>query len=566
MMLMNDGVKRVAFGYTRVSTEEQTFGASLENQRIAIQKYANQNDIEIIGWYTDAGISAKTAHRPELQKMLADIAKRKGRIDHVVVYNVSRISRDMTSFFNDIGFILAKCGVTLRSTQEVIDESPTGRFMLNIALSVHQLDNDIKSKTVKDDMALLASYGWWMSQAPIGLKLKPIVTGELTNDGKKKHHNTLEIDETNDAGKKIQFLLNRFSEGDIAPMELVNLAHKMGVNGKNGKPITLNTMLGILRQSVYAGYNTSKKLLDGKPTKIKDFDGLIDIDTYNKNQRILSGKHCPLVPSNSELYPLRKLLICEDCGTLIRSSAPRSGSGKASPRYHCTTKGHGSIPIEEMHQLFVDFLEEITPSEGVIKLFKEIVKRTAAKKLGDTTRELAKCREAISDIDKKLIEAVDAMLEGRIGIDEKNRYSEALETKRQDLRREIDKLEQSQDLNEATIDYVCNFMTKPAKLWKDADLETKQAFQKMLFPKGLHFDIKNKIFGTDDLSPLFSVIDNKKESCDGSNSEMVIPKGVEPLIFWMRTRRPGPLDDGTTRIILAKIPHNYNIFLEKCIK
>lgn len=531
MLLMNDGVKRVAFGYTRVSTEEQTFGASLENQRIAIQKYANQNNIEIIGWYTDAGISAKTAHRPELQKMLADIAKRKGRIDHVVVYNVSRISRDMTSFFNDIGFILAKCGVTLRSTQEVIDESPTGRFMLNIALSVHQLDNDIKSKTVKDDMALLASYGWWLSQAPVGLKLKPVITGEFTNDGKKKHHNTLEIDETNDAGKKIQFLLNRFSEGDIAPMELVNLAHKMSVNGKNGKPITLNTMLGILRQSVYAGYNTSKKLLDGKPTKIKDFDGLIDIDTYNKNQRILSGNHCPLVPSNSELYPLRKLLICEDCGTLIRSSAPRSGSGKASPRYHCTTKGHGSIPIEEMHQLFVDFLEEITPSEGVIKLFKEIVKRTAAKKLGDTTRELAKCREAISDIDKKLIEAVDAMLEGRIGIDEKNRYSEALETKRQDLRREIDKLEQNQDLNEATIDYVCNFMTKPAKLWKDADLETKQAFQKMLFPKGLHFDIKNKIFGTDDLSPLFSVIDNKKESCDDSNSEMVTQERVERTTF-----------------------------------
>lgn len=131
-----------------------------------------------------------------------------------------------------------------------------------------------------------------------------------------------------------------------------------------------------------------------------------------------------------------------------------------------------------MHQLFVDFLEEITPSEGVIKLFKEIVKRTTAKKLGDTTHELAKCREVISDIDKKLIEAADAMLEGRIGIDEKNRYSEALETKRQDLRREIDKLEQNQGLNEATIDYVCNFMTKPAKLWKDADLETKQAFQK----------------------------------------------------------------------------------------
>ena len=73
-------------------------------------------------------------------------------------------------------------------------------------------------------------------------------------------------------------------------------------------------------------------------------------------------------------------------------------------------------------------------------------------------------------------------------------------------------------------------MTKPAKLWKDADLETRQAFQKMLFPNGLHFDIKDKIFGTDDLSPLFSVIHNKKESCDGSNSEMVISAGVEPAL------------------------------------
>lgn len=54
---------------------------------------------------------------------------------------------------------MAKCGVTLRSTQEILDESPTGKFMLNIALSVHQLDNDIKSKTIKDDMSLLASFG-----------------------------------------------------------------------------------------------------------------------------------------------------------------------------------------------------------------------------------------------------------------------------------------------------------------------------------------------------------------------------------------------------------------------
>ena len=32
---------------------------------------------------------------------------------------------------------------------------------------------------------------------------------------------------------------------------------------------------------------------------------------------------------------------------------------------------------------------------------------------------------------------------------------------------------------------------------------------------------------------------------------MVVAAGVEPAISWMRTRRPGPLDDATTPNILA---------------
>ena len=36
---------------------------------------------------------------------------------------------------------------------------------------------------------------------------------------------------------------------------------------------------------------------------------------------------------------------------------------------------------------------------------------------------------------------------------------------------------------------------------------------------------------------------------------MVTPAGVEPAIFWMRTRRPGPLDEGAIiQIIFNPIP------------
>ena len=33
---------------------------------------------------------------------------------------------------------------------------------------------------------------------------------------------------------------------------------------------------------------------------------------------------------------------------------------------------------------------------------------------------------------------------------------------------------------------------------------------------------------------------------------VVIPEGVEPSIFWMRTRRPRPLDDGTSTSIVTE--------------
>ena len=58
----------------------------------------------------------------------------------------------------------------------------------------------------------------------------------------------------------------------------------MGVNGKNGKPIVLNTMLGILRQSAYAGYDTSKRMLEGK----------IDLEEKNRYSEALEHKRLDL--------------------------------------------------------------------------------------------------------------------------------------------------------------------------------------------------------------------------------------------------------------------------------
>ena len=39
---------------------------------------------------------------------------------------------------------------------------------------------------------------------------------------------------------------------------------------------------------------------------------------------------------------------------------------------------------------------------------------------------------------------------------------------------------------------------------------------------------------------------------------LVTPAGVEPAIFWMRTRRPRPLDEGANSVILTQISLVFN--------
>ena len=88
--------------YTRKSTEHNLdleFN-SLHAQREACEAYIKSQIHE--GWqlvpdpYDDGAFSGASLDRPDLQRLLADIAA--GRIDNVVVYKVDRLTRSSTDF------------------------------------------------------------------------------------------------------------------------------------------------------------------------------------------------------------------------------------------------------------------------------------------------------------------------------------------------------------------------------------------------------------------------------------------------------------------------------------
>ena len=61
--------------YERVSTEEQKMhGLSLEAQKEALEAYAKERSMLIVGHYTDAGVSGQKpiSKRPALQRLIVE--------------------------------------------------------------------------------------------------------------------------------------------------------------------------------------------------------------------------------------------------------------------------------------------------------------------------------------------------------------------------------------------------------------------------------------------------------------------------------------------------------------
>ena len=105
--------KKECYIYTRVSTSMQVDGYSLDAQKDKLRKYADFQDMVIVGEYSDEGKSGKSVEgRPEFLQMLRDIEEGKDNVSFVLVFKLSRFGRnaaDLTA--KDAGF---RCEPDLR--------------------------------------------------------------------------------------------------------------------------------------------------------------------------------------------------------------------------------------------------------------------------------------------------------------------------------------------------------------------------------------------------------------------------------------------------------------------
>ena len=95
--------KTKCYIYTRVSTAIQVDGYILDAQKDKLKKYAEFQDMEIVGEYSDEGHSGKNIKgRQEFMRMLNDIEDGKDGVDFVLVFKLSRFGRNAADVLSSL--------------------------------------------------------------------------------------------------------------------------------------------------------------------------------------------------------------------------------------------------------------------------------------------------------------------------------------------------------------------------------------------------------------------------------------------------------------------------------
>jgi DNA invertase Pin-like site-specific DNA recombinase len=143
------------FGYIRVSTVEQ----STERQRALInEKFPNK----INAFYTDTS-SGKNLVRPGLNELLKMVR----RNDTIVTESFSRISRNTFQLFHLLEE-LKKKEVYLISIKENFNfNSPTGRVLLSLLVSLTQMEREILLERQKEGISIARKKGMYRGRKTI---------------------------------------------------------------------------------------------------------------------------------------------------------------------------------------------------------------------------------------------------------------------------------------------------------------------------------------------------------------------------------------------------------------
>ncbi|HIT53856.1 MAG TPA: recombinase family protein [Candidatus Fimivicinus intestinavium] len=396
----------LADGYTRYSTDRQTEN-STAYQRAKIQEYCTQNGIALRTIHSDEAKSGTNADRAGFQAVIE--AARRREIDAVVIYDVSRGSRDVGDWFTFRKQMMQLGVQVISATQplgNMLDPNDFLVELINVGLGQHQvLSTRQKSidgvKTKAEQGAFLGGY------PPFGYE---ILDGQYTIN----EHEAVAV----------RRIFAMYAEGK-GYGEIIDWLAEHGYRGKRGKPIGKNSLYTILRNERYIGtYSWNKRRMKlmrkwagGGPnpncvTIEHAIPAIIEQKTWERAQERMMSSQKPNTTAKYN-YLLSGLIECAACGAAYVGHASTNKKGYTTRYYICGNKyrtrtctAH-NVNADEIETFVVQQLKQYFLGTNI-----EAEAQKIADQINNATPDLSKEKAELASITAQINNGVKALLTG----------------------------------------------------------------------------------------------------------------------------------------------------------
>jgi site-specific DNA recombinase len=353
--------------YARVSTKEQAErdgdpeGYSIPAQREACTRKAQSLGAVVVDEFVDRGESARTADRPELQRMLEFV--RDNSVTYVIVHKIDRLARNRADDVA-INLVIRQAGVQLVSVTENIDETPSGILLHGIMSSIAEFySRNLASEVIKGSVQKAKSGGTPM-RAPTGyLNVRGMINGQEVR--------SVEIDPVR--GPLMKWAFDAYSSGKWTIRSLCAELTERGLTSAPGpktpaKPLGTSNLQRLLRHPYYMGIVRYRGVLyQGK------HDPLVSPETWQQVQELLAARNIAGEKQREHHHYLKGSVYCGTCGSRLVVSHAKNRHGTIYPYFICvgrqqkrTTCTQQAIRIEQTEEAVVDEYTNIrlTPEQS----------------------------------------------------------------------------------------------------------------------------------------------------------------------------------------------------------
>ena len=404
--------------YARKSSEsEERQILSIEAQLAELQEYSAKAKLEIVASFQEAQ-TAKEPGRTKFAEMLSFLNE--NRADGILSWHPDRLARNSIDG-GQIVYLLDTGKIQdLKFPTHWFENTPQGKFMLNIAFGQSKYYVDNLSENIRRGHRAKLRRGVYPGSAPLGY---------LNN------HCTRDIDTDHERVQLIHKGFELYATGKYTLKQIARAFKDIGLRSHKGNILAVSCVQRMLSKSFYYGLFEFKG-----ETYQGTHEPIITKKLFDTCQDVMKSRGHIKTRKAEKTFPFRGLLTCGECKCAITAETQ-----KGHNYYRCTKKremcSQKYIREEILTEQVKSFLQKVSlPSQDTEKVLRELDKDEQKAKT-DSHAVLQNIKGEIADIGTKLDKLLSAYLDEIVSAEEYAAQKQKLLSRKVGCKEEINEIE-----------------------------------------------------------------------------------------------------------------------------